>query len=96
MPNSVPGWVLREPVAVTPVMANPEEELTVVLISRNTCPGAITLTFDEDRLSVNGLYLYLGEDYMPYCSLIDDVFPTGITQAEIGVTRESDWPYPTE
>jgi hypothetical protein len=73
-PATLPDWVLNEPVDVTQVYVYPDAEINIYLIARTTRPGAITLTFDEDRVLVNGIYLPLDEDLVPICSLIEDAY----------------------
>lgn len=76
---SLPPWVLNEPVDVTCVYRERDDEtLVIYLVARvEVAPifsegVAVTLTFADGLVLVNGLAVDLGEDLMAICSLVDD------------------------
>jgi len=82
MPNTtptvttLPDWVLTEEVEVTLVHHDPDAVRDIFLVTcvpvRRGANNAITLTFEEGRVLINGTYVDLGEDLMAVCSLVDE------------------------
>lgn len=81
MPDNIttlPEWVLEEEVNMTLVYDSTSSVFSIYLLecvaARRGLNNAITLTFDNDRVLVNGTYADLGEDLMAVYSLIDDYY----------------------
>lgn len=95
---TLPDWVLNEPVDVTPVYRRDGCVTEIYLITATkrssmlSANPAVVLTFDDGTVLVNGVYVDLGEDLMPVCSLLDDcgrraapdaLLPLGVTMRSV-------------
>ncbi len=78
------GWVLTEDVRVTLISRDDEYLAVQVLVERRTAPGALVLGFDEDRVTINGLYATFSDDELPLWNALADAVLTGPATAEPG------------
>jgi hypothetical protein len=85
MPNSRnetpdPSWVLHEPVRITMISSEAPEMFLVERLAlreshehNNYASVAVVLSFPDDNMHVNGQYLDVGDDFMRYVSILDEV-----------------------
>ena len=82
MLDHLPAWVLAEPVDVTCVSMT-MDGYALYLVEKTSYawgghpedrePVAVVLTFNEDQVLVNGVYVDLGEDLMPLVGMFDEI-----------------------
>lgn len=79
---TLPAWVLTESVDVTVVYRPSDDTLVIYLLERVDLPdgvdvdcyvpNALTLTFDDGTVLMNGRSVDLGDDLMTICGLVDE------------------------
>lgn len=78
--HRVPQWLLDEPVDVTLVIDDPNKVLTVYLIARRSAPGAVTVHYSENGITVNGASAGETEAEAMFLCEVADAARSGMTE----------------
>jgi hypothetical protein len=79
-PTPDPSWAIREPVRITLVQYDKQQMIYLVErtnISDEFCADctsvAVVLEFREETMLINGQFIDVGDDYISYVSMLEEV-----------------------